>query len=125
MDHITISELEVSYQVGVPDEERAQPQRLLLTVQLFLDLAPSAASDDLTRTVNYFEVSQRLLQLGRGRSWKLIETLASDIANLILTEFKVDRARVEVKKFIIPEARHVSVTLERSTGQHPRGKQTP
>ena len=58
-------------------------------------------------------MSQRLLTLGQGRSWKLIETLASDIAALVLREFGARRVHVEVKKFIIPEARHVSVRIVR------------
>jgi dihydroneopterin aldolase len=43
----------------------------------------------------------------------LIETLASDIAALVLREFGARRVHVEVKKFIIPEARHVSVRISR------------
>ncbi|MDB6028133.1 MAG: Dihydroneopterin aldolase, partial [Verrucomicrobiales bacterium] len=48
-------------------------------------------------------------------SWKLIEKLASDIAETILKDFKVARVSVEVKKFIIPEAKFVSVKLTRPT----------
>ncbi len=114
MDTIKITNLEVFYRVGVPDEERAQPQRLLLTVEMTHDFTAAAASDCVDKTINYFAVSQRLLKLGEGRSWKLIETLATDIAEEILAKFKPASVTVEVKKFIIPQARHVSVTLTRS-----------
>ena len=114
MDTITISELEVFYRVGVPDAERAQPQRLLLTVELAHDFVAAAATDDLTKTIDYYAVSQRLLRYGEGRSWKLIEKLAADIAEMLLTEFQPASVSVEVKKFIIPEARHVAVRLTRS-----------
>ncbi|MDB6027753.1 MAG: 7,8-dihydroneopterin aldolase, partial [Verrucomicrobiales bacterium] len=63
MDTITISDLEVSYHVGVPDEERATAQRLLLTVEMELNFSDAAKTDDLTKTVDYFAVSQRLLHL--------------------------------------------------------------
>ena len=116
MDTITISDLEVFYHVGVPDAERAHAQRLLLTVEMELDFTAAAKSDDLTKTVDYFAVSQRLLRFGDGKSWKLIEKLASDIAGTVLTEFKVSRVTVEVKKFIIPETKHVSVRLTRLSG---------
>jgi dihydroneopterin aldolase len=46
--------------------------------------------------------------------WKLIETLAVDIAQMILEEFGPRSVAVEVKKFIIPQARHVSVRVTRS-----------
>jgi len=113
MDQIIISDLEVFYSVGVTDEERSRPQRLLFTVELFSDLSAATATDDLRRTIDYYAVSQRLLRFGEGRSWKLIESLASEIAGILLTEFKPAKVSVEVKKFIIPEARYVSVHLER------------
>src|ERR1051325_8502160 len=109
MDIIHIHDLEVSYRVGVPDDERAKPQRLLLDLQLHLDFRPAAAADDLSKTINYFAVTQCLLKFGEGREWKLIEKLAEDIAAKILSEFHPARVRVEVKKFIIPETRHISV----------------
>jgi len=112
-DHILICDLEVFYRVGVPDAERAQPQRLLLTIEMETDFTAAAAEDDLTRTIDYFAVSQRLLGFGEGRSWKLIETLAVELAELIRTEFKAKTVGVEVKKFILPEARYVAVQIRR------------
>ncbi len=112
-DTITLADLEVRYRVGVPDAERAQPQRLLLTLEMRRDFTRAAASDDLRETIDYYAVSRRLLALGEGRSWKLIETLAADIAALVLGDFGAESVTVEVKKFIIPEARHVSVRLTR------------
>ena len=114
MDTITINELEVFYCVGVPDEERAEPQRLLLTVEMEHDFRAAAVEDELSGTIDYFAVTQRLLRLGEGLHWKLIETLAVDIAQMILEDFGPTRVTVEVKKFIIPEARHVAVRVTRS-----------
>ena len=51
------------------------------------------------------------LEFGDGKSWKLIEKLATDICKMILAEFKPQGVSVEVKKFPIPQARHVSVTM--------------
>lgn len=112
-DTITIRDLEVFYHVGVPDKEREQPQRLLLTVQLESDFSAAARLDDLTKTIDYFAVTQRLRDFGRGRSWKLIETLAVDIADVVLREFGGTRVRVEVKKFIISETEFVGVAISR------------
>lgn len=114
MDTITICDLAVSFRVGVPDEERAQPQRLLISIAMGCDFQAAAAADDLRHTIDYFAVSRRLLAFGDGRSWKLIETLASDIASIVIGEFGAENAVVEVKKFIIPEARYVSVRVERN-----------
>ena len=113
MDLITISDLEVFYCVGVPDEERAKPQRLLLTVEILHDFTTAAARDDLWYTIDYQAVSQRLLGLGENKSWKLIERLAVDIADLILRDFKAAEVAVTVKKFILPQAQHVAVYVRR------------
>ena len=94
--------------------ERAQPQRLLLTVEMESDFSAAAQTDSIADTVDYFAVSQRLLNFGEGRSWKLIEKLAADICEMILAEFKPQSVTVEVKKFPIPQARHVSVSLTRT-----------
>jgi dihydroneopterin aldolase len=114
MPQISIIDLEVFYRVGVPDEERAQTQRLLLTVEMEFDFSKAAKTDSIADTIDYFAVSQRLLKFGEGREWKLIEKLAADIADTILVEFKPQSVTVEVKKFIIPQARHVAVSLTRA-----------
>jgi len=111
MSRISIIDLEVFYRVGVPDEERAKLQRLLLTVEMDFDFSAAARSDDLRDTIDYFAVSQRLLKFGEGKSWKLIEKLAADIAGMVLADFKPQSVTVEVKKFPISEARYVSISL--------------
>jgi dihydroneopterin aldolase len=116
MHRITIVELEAHFNVGVTDEERAQPQRLLLTVDMDYDFSSAAVSDRITKTIDYYAVAQRLLKFGEGRSWKLIEKLANDLVDTILTEFQPEAVMVEVKKFAIPEARHVSVRLAKPRG---------
>ncbi len=113
MDTITISDLEVFYCVGVPDAERAQPQRLLLTVEMTHDFHSAAAEDELGATIDYYSVCQQLKSFGEGVHWKLIETLAVDIAQMILEDFKPRTVTVEVKKFIIPEAQYVAVRVTR------------
>ena len=115
MAKISIIDLEVYYRVGVPDTERARPQCLMLTVELETDFSAAARTDSIADTIDYFAVSQRLLKLSEGREWKLIEKLAADIADIILSEFNPQRVTVEVKKFIIREAKYVSVKLEKSS----------
>jgi dihydroneopterin aldolase len=111
---ISIVDLQVFYRVGVPDEERLQPQRLLLTVEIEFDFSTAAKTDSIADTIDYFAVSQRLLKFGDGKSWKLIEKLVADVCDMILADFKPQNVWVEIKKFPIPQARYVSVTQEKS-----------
>jgi len=111
MSFITIVDLEVFYRVGISEEERAKPQRLLLTLDIKFDFSSAAVSGRIGRTIDYYEVTQRLLKIGETRSWRLIESVATDVADKILSEFHPESVTVEVKKFSIPEAHYVSVTL--------------
>lgn len=114
MGKILIEDLEVRYCVGVPDEERRTAQRLLLCVEMTHDFELAARHDDLAGTIDYYQVTRRLLAFGENRNWKLIETLAVDIAGMVLDEFGPRSVTVRVKKFIIPEARHVAVEVTRT-----------
>lgn len=112
-DRITIKDLEVQFHVGVPDEERAESQKLLLTIEMTHDLGPSGATDNLAETIDYYAVCQAVKALGQERRWKLIESLADDICEQVLNQFKPSAVRVVVKKFILPDARWVSVEVTR------------
>ena len=112
-DQIALNDLEVWYCVGVPETERARAQRLAITVELALDFRAAAANDDIQATINYFDLAQRLSAFGEGRSWRLIETLVVEIAEMILCEYRPLSVTVEVRKFILPNTRHVSVRVTR------------
>jgi 7,8-dihydroneopterin aldolase/epimerase/oxygenase len=114
MSKISIVDLEVFYCVGVGEEERSKPQRLLLTVEMLFDFSSAAVSDRIERTIDYYAVSQMLLKYGEGRSWKLLERLVTQVADAILSDFKAQAVSVEVKKFVIPEARYVSVQFSKA-----------
>ena len=92
------------YCVGLTDEERAKPQRLLLTVDMSLDFSSAALSDRIEKTINYQRLAEHLLTFGESRSWKLLEKLVTNIADMILAEYNPQAVMVEVKKFVIPQA---------------------
>lgn len=111
---IILHELAVWYHVGITEEERAIPQRLVLNLEMDHDFSRAMASDDLAHTIDYHAVARRLLRFGEDRSWNLIEKLAADVADLLVTEFKARAVTVEVRKFVIPETSHVAVRLSRT-----------
>ena len=113
MATISIADLEVFYRVGVTEAERAHPQRLLLHVELEVDESAAAATDDLARTIDYHQLAQELIRFGEGQSWRLLERLASELADFILARHRPLAVVVEVKKFVLPQARHVAVRVSR------------
>lgn len=94
--------------VGVPEEERAQPQRVVCNVTLL----PKSTEryDDIAATVDYTTVAGHVREIAGVKSFKLIETLAEEIARGITRHFCVEKATVEVRKFVLPDASFVSVT---------------
>ena len=99
--------------IGVPEEERAKAQRLLVTVQMKGDFSKACLSDDILATINYYEVSQRIEKICESRPFKLVESLAHEIASCVLNEFSPESVEVEIKKFILPNTRFVSFALTR------------
>ncbi len=122
MSEIIIQDLQVHYCVGVTEPERSHPQRLLISIVLQHDVTRASRTDDLAHTIDYHAVARRLLQFGEGRSWKLLEKLAGDIRQMIFTDFRPQAMSVEIKKFIIPEARYVAVRLVAKASSRKRSK---
>ena len=113
MDTILIKELEVWYRVGVPDAERAEPQRLLINVEIEHSFEAAAMGDDLERTVDYSAVCRQLVGFGEGRSWRLLETLSVEMAETLIPNYRLRGVTLEIRKFILPETRYVGVRIRR------------
>jgi dihydroneopterin aldolase len=111
IDRIHIEQLEVFARVGVPDSERAEPQRLSLNVTFWP--ARAGRRDNIDDTVNYSEVAETVKKFVAGREYRLIETLAEEIAGHLLARFPLRKVEVEVRKFVLPDASYVSVTAIR------------
>ncbi len=118
MNEIIIRELAVTTQIGITEEERREAQRLLVNLTITPSRAFTELADDISRTVDYYKASRRIIQLAGERPRQLIETLAVEIVDLLLEEFEADRVEVEVRKFILPDTAYVAVrhARERKTG---------
>ncbi|NJC69199.1 dihydroneopterin aldolase [Planosporangium thailandense] len=116
-DRIELTGLRARGHHGVYDFERAQGQDFVVDVILELDLSRAAASDDVTDTVHYGELAERLVKIVEGEPVNLIETLADRLAAACLRDDRVSVATVTVHKPQAPiphEFADVAVTLSRS-----------
>jgi dihydroneopterin aldolase len=114
-DLIRVIDLEVFALVGVPDEERHERQRLLVSVEISCDTFPHAAgTDNLAWTIDYADVAGHIKSVAAKRSRKLLETLAEELAVDLLKTFPIKKIALEIKKFILPDAQYVSVKIERT-----------
>jgi dihydroneopterin aldolase len=112
-DRIVIDSLELSSFIGVPEEERADAQRLTVNLVLEPIRGISGLGDTIESTVDYFLVCQEVKALSLARPRKLIETLADEIATLLLARFALGAVEVELRKYILRDTAHVAVALRR------------
>jgi 7,8-dihydroneopterin aldolase/epimerase/oxygenase len=112
-DTIHIEQLEMLAHVGVPDHERSAPQRITITVTAWPIAGLHALGDDISQTINYSAIARAVREIVDERRDKLIETLAEKIAEHLLSSLPIRRVLVELRKFVLPDAQFVSVTLTR------------
>ena len=111
-DLLTITDLELWTRIGVPLGERQAEQRLLVTVEMACDVSAAAKTDDVKKFIDYAGVTEDLKTLARTER-KTIERFAEDVAQMILKKHGADAVSVSVKKFAIPGAKNVHVTIHR------------
>ncbi len=83
---------------GVSDDEQRTGGRYVVDVELNRDLARAAASDRLEDTVSYADVYGTVRAIVEGKSFRLVETLAEQIAQALLARYAADSVLVRVKK---------------------------
>ena len=93
---VELAGLQVEGRHGVEEEERARPQRFLY--DLWLEVSDETASDRLELTADYREVVDCVRDVSDARSYRLLEALASAVAEAVVERFPVERARVRVRK---------------------------
>jgi dihydroneopterin aldolase len=115
-DTIALTGLRARGRHGVYDFERKQGQEFVVDVRLELDLARPAGTDQVTDTVHYGELADRLVEIIGGEPVNLIETLADRLVRACLADARVDAATVTVHKPQAPiphEFADVAVTVRR------------
>jgi dihydroneopterin aldolase len=113
-DWIHIEQLEISTRIGVPEKERSTPQRLTVSISYWPYHDQRDVADQIDNTVNYSIVAEEAKNFVREQSTKLIETLADRLATHLLKTFRIQTITVELRKFPLEDAKHVSVTVTRS-----------
>lgn len=113
-DHVFIEGLEVEALIGIYDWERRIRQTLVFDIEMAFDNRVPAATDDIALTLNYKDVSKRLVEYVGQSGFGLVETLAERCAAIILDEFGVARVRLKLSKpGAVRGARAVGVVIER------------
>jgi dihydroneopterin aldolase len=120
MDLIYLHDLKIDCVIGIWDWERRTTQKLIIDLDMAIDVRRAAETDRIEDTINYKAVAKRLIAFVGDSRFALVETLTEKIAEIVLKEFHVQWVRVRVnKKGAIRGAADVGVVIER--GRKPEG----
>jgi dihydroneopterin aldolase len=114
MDIIYINDLRVNTVIGVWEWERRIRQTLVMHLEMGVDISFAGESDDLSKTVDYKAVSDRVMNFTRKSEFKLVEALAEKISEIILKEFGVRWLRLSIsKQGVLEDVKDVGIVIER------------
>jgi dihydroneopterin aldolase len=114
MDIIFLHDLKIECVIGIWDWERKIRQTVILDLDLGFDIRRAAASDAIDDTLNYKAVAKRMQDFVGASQFQLVETMAEQVAAILLTEFKLPWVRVRInKRGAIRGAGDVGVVIER------------
>lgn len=110
---ILINDLDLQMSIGIHVQEKAAPQRVLVSVEA--DISPPPSNDDIDTTLDYEALVNAITALATSRHFNLAETFAEDIAAFCLQDPRVTSACVRVEKpDIIENTKSVGVEITRS-----------
>jgi dihydroneopterin aldolase len=110
---VEIIDLKVPTRIGVPGAERSRPQTIAFNIRFQILPAFRDLRDEIDRTVDYGAVAAEIRSAAEQNRAQLIETLAGDVADRLITRFPLLRVEVELKKFVLPNTEYVSVRTAR------------
>ena len=113
-DSIEIEELELFARVGITENERANPQRLTLTMTAWPRTQFKDLQDDIGNATNYSALCAVARDFTRARTDHLIETLVAELADELMRAFALEKVRLELRKFVLPDAKYVAVIVTRT-----------
>jgi dihydroneopterin aldolase len=114
MDAILIRDLRVEALIGIHKRERHVRQTLSIDLDIGLPSSAVFASDKVADTIDYEQVTLKILDLAAGGQYRLVETFADRVAALLTRDFGAPWVKVSVAKIgILPNAKFVGVTIER------------
>ncbi|MEE2729344.1 MAG: dihydroneopterin aldolase [Pseudomonadota bacterium] len=114
MDIVYIRELKIQTVIGILDWERAIKQSVVLDLEMASDIRPAAASENIQDALDYSAVAARITGFVEQSEFLLVETMAEQIAAIVLEEFKVPWLRLRLSKpGAIRGARDVGILIER------------
>ena len=99
LDKIEIKELEVFANHGVYPEENVLGQKFVISATLFTRTRLAGLTDELSASINYGEVSHMITDFTRKHTYKLLESLAENLAEMLLCSLSgLEKITLKIEK---------------------------
>ena len=116
MDIVFIEQLSVITTIGVYDWEQTIEQKLVFDIEMGWDNRKSAKSDDVNDCLSYADISETVIGYVEGQRFALVERVAEEVADLLLSRFNSPWVRIKLSKpGAVARAANVGVIIERGT----------
>jgi len=117
---IMLDSLEVMTDIGFHDFEVGKPQRLLITVELWLEDFEAPSRDDPVNAWDYDYLKNEVIRIAQERRYNLQESLVHAIFERVAAYRGVKALRIRtVKPDIYPDALGVGVEIASFAGDTP------
>ena len=113
-DVLTIKALVAECRVGVLEAERATPQVVWIDLELEIDARRASASDDVKDAIDYSRVVSDVKRLVEKKPYHLLETMAEEIAALVLRQFTTNQVTVRDTKRALPGIDSAAIEISRT-----------
>lgn len=116
MDIVFIRDLRIDTVVGIYDWERRIRQTVILDLDMGTDIRRAAKSDKIDDTLDYKTVAKRVMQYVSEQEFQLVETLAENVAAIVMNEFKVPWLKLTLHKpGAVSGSKSVGIIIERGS----------
>ncbi|CAA7617242.1 Dihydroneopterin aldolase [Candidatus Terasakiella magnetica] len=112
--HILVRDLVLKCSIGIHAHELLAPQRVRINVDMSVLEQAGPLCDDIANVVSYEDVIDGIKAMLAEGHINLVETLAENIAELCLSDERVETTRIRVEKLdVYAEAASVGIEIER------------
>ncbi|WP_439239123.1 dihydroneopterin aldolase [Lonepinella sp. BR2919] len=113
-DKVFIHELTAFASIGAYDWEHTIKQKLIFNIEMAWDFAQAVETEDLQYCLDYAEISQKIIDFVENQPFKLVETVAHKVADLLQQQYGIQSLRIELHKpKAVAQASSVGVIVER------------
>lgn len=112
-DKIILNEIELRIKIGDSPEERAFPQRIVVCASIKPIKQFDKLEDKIANAVDYVKVIESIRSFETATPRELLETLAVDMAELLLKNFPLTEVKLEARKFVMPGLTYTAAKIKR------------